>query len=106
MQRVENFKRDNWDHECNHLRIDKLDEFYKLWRMVMRPFGFTDTESSVTLPSHKEKQVSAEAVPQNETPSKPLESLKPIIQKPSKKMLRSTGTQQFYDATQLALFDL
>ena len=25
------FKADHWDHERNHLRIDALDEFYRLW---------------------------------------------------------------------------
>lgn len=42
---IEAFKRDNWDHEHNHLRIDKLDEFYWLWREAMRPFGFVEAEA-------------------------------------------------------------
>ena len=49
-QMIEAFKQANWDHERNHLRIDKLDDFYHLWRMVMTPFGFV------------------EPVPQSETP--------------------------------------
>lgn len=40
---LEKFKRDNWDTERGHLRIDKLDEFYQLWRMVMTPFGLRET---------------------------------------------------------------
>ena len=35
-QIIEVFKAKNWDQERNHLRIDKLDEFYKLWRMVVK----------------------------------------------------------------------
>lgn len=42
---IETFKRDNWDQEHNHLRIDKLDEFYRLWRETMRPFGFVEAEA-------------------------------------------------------------
>ena len=42
---IEAFKRDNWDQEHNHLRIDKLDEFYWLWREAMRPFGFVEAEA-------------------------------------------------------------
>ena len=59
-QLLEAFKRDNWDHERNHLRIDKLDEFYQLWRMVMTPFGFA--EATVTLPSHKPTSESGQSV--------------------------------------------
>ena len=39
-QKIENYKAANWDQERNHLRIDKLEEFYQLWRMVMKPDGF------------------------------------------------------------------
>ena len=42
---IEAFKEAYWDHERNHLRIDKLDEFYKLWRMAMTPFGFVETKA-------------------------------------------------------------
>lgn len=42
---LEIFKRDNWDQEHNHLRIDKLDEFYWLWREAMTPFGFVEAEA-------------------------------------------------------------
>ena len=119
---IEAFKRDNWDHERGHLRIDKLDEFYWLWREAMTPFGFVEAEAPVTLPSHKEEPVSAEA-PKRIVSDKRMEELKqqlkekldklpephpapkPVSKKPSKKMLRSTGQQQFNDSTQLALFD-
>ena len=119
---IEAFKRDNWDHERNHLRIDKLDEFYKLWRIAMTPPGFVEAEAPVTLPSHKEEPVSAEA-PKRIVSDERMEELKQqlkekldklpephpapksAIKKPSKKMLRSTGQQQFNDGTQLSLFD-
>ncbi len=42
---IEAFKRDNWDQEHNHLRIDKLDEFYWLWREAMTPFGFVEAKA-------------------------------------------------------------
>ena len=42
---IETFKCDNWDQEHNHLRIDKLDEFYQLWREAMTPFGFVEAEA-------------------------------------------------------------
>lgn len=42
-EQIEAFKRDNWDHQHNHLRTDKLDEFYQLWRMLMVPFGYVET---------------------------------------------------------------
>ena len=31
------FKQENWDHERNHLRIDKLDEFYEIWKASCAP---------------------------------------------------------------------
>lgn len=109
---IENFKRENWDAEHNHLCIDKLDEFYQLWRLVMKPFGYVEAEAPVTLSSHNEESVIAEA-PKRIVSDERMEELKkqlktkldPKPKKPSKKMLRSTGQLQFNDATQLALFD-
>ena len=43
-EQLEAFKRENWDMERNHLRTDKLDEFYQLWRMFMVPFGFVEAK--------------------------------------------------------------
>lgn len=65
------FKEENWDHEHNHLRIDALDEFYRLWcdNMAMRlgtnkpqpaikmEAPLTPDEASVTLPSHKPQPI-------------------------------------------------
>lgn len=38
-ERVEAFKREHWDQEHGHLCVDKLDEFYQLWRMMVTPCG-------------------------------------------------------------------
>ena len=86
---IETFKRDNWDHEHNHLRTDKLDEFYQLWRTVMRPANYFE----------------AETVPQNRTPPVIQSQPKPVSSPPSKKVLRSTSKQPFNDSTQLSIFD-
>lgn len=49
---LETFKRDNWDHEHGHLRTDKLDEFYLMWREMMRPFGFVDKAEAPAITCH------------------------------------------------------
>ena len=47
LQKLENFKAENWDQERNHLRIDALNDFYRLWRIaVAARYGVT-TESPV-----------------------------------------------------------
>lgn len=65
------FKQEHWDHEHNHLCIDALDEFYRLWRdnMTMRlgtnkphqamkmEAPLTPDETIVTLPSHKPQPI-------------------------------------------------
>lgn len=65
------FKEENWDHEHNHLRIEAIDEFYRLWRdnMAMRlgtnkphtaikmEAPLTPDEALVTLPSHKPQPI-------------------------------------------------
>lgn len=103
---IEAFKRDNWDHEHNHLRIDKLDEFYKLWRMAMTPFGFVEAEAPKRIVSDERmgelKQQLKEKLDKLPEPHPAPKHANP---KPSKKMLRSTGQQQFNDGTQLSLFD-
>ena len=30
--RLQQFKKDNWDTERNHLKVEALDEFYRMWR--------------------------------------------------------------------------
>lgn len=74
------FKQENWDHEHNHLRIDKLDEFYEMWKAACAPIFkplkvegnseelaeafenyngviYIPDEASVTLPSHKPQPI-------------------------------------------------
>lgn len=48
IQVIENFKAANWDNERNHLHINALDEFYRLWLQA-------HDKRSVTLPSHTPK---------------------------------------------------
>ena len=45
---LEQFKRDNWDHERGHLRTDKFDEFYQLWRKAIVPFGYAEAKPAET----------------------------------------------------------
>ena len=103
---IEAFKRDNWDHEHNHLRIDKLDEFYKLWRIAMTPSGFVEAEAQKRIVSdEKMEELKQQLKEKLDKLPEPQPAPKPASSKPSKKMLRSTGQQQFKDSTQLALFD-
>ena len=109
---IEAFKHDNWDHERNHLRIDKLDEFYKLWRMATTPFGFVEAKTAKPVEAPKRivsdermeelKQQLKEKLDKHQDPQP---APKPASPKPSKKMLRSTGQQHFNDSTQLSLFE-
>lgn len=103
------FKQENWDHEHNHLRIDKLDEFYEMWKAACAPIfkplmvegnpeelaeAFENyngviyilDEASVTLPSHK---------PQPIVSDKRMAELKAQLKKSLKPV----------EATQLTLFD-
>lgn len=52
---IEAFKEAYWDHKRNHLRIDKFDEFYQLWRMSLTPLGYAEAEAQ---PGRKEQKVS------------------------------------------------
>lgn len=78
------FKQEHWDHERNHLRIDALDEFYRLWcsNIAMR----MQTSHSVEAMKMEMPLTPAEAVLFRGTPQKP---------KPAKPVT----------ATQLSLFD-
>lgn len=136
LQKVENFKAANWDHERNHLRIDKLDEFYQLWRKVMTPSDFAEAPAEKPknkaqcrkcqhldydhLSDQKEFCQAGEHFcglhgrtrvdPDGEQMDLNHKGGCGFIQKqptpkPSKKMLRSTGQQQFVDSTQLSLFE-
>ena len=103
---IEAFKRDNWDYERGHLRIDKLDEFYKIWRMAMTPFGFVEAEAPKRIVSDERMEELKQQLKEKlDKLPEPQPAPKPASKKPSKKMLRSTGQQQFNDSTQLSLFD-
>ena len=109
---IEAFKRDNWDHERNHLRIDKLNEFYKLWRMATTPFGFVEAETAKPdeapkriVSDERMEELKRQLIEKLDKHQDPQLAPKPASPKPSKKMLRSTGQQQFNDSTQLALFE-
>lgn len=56
---IERYKREHWDQDRNHLRIDCLDEFYQLWRMIMKPTGFVEAEAPVFLPPNEPQQTIA-----------------------------------------------
>lgn len=104
--KLEMFKRDNWDHKHNHLRIDKLDEFYNLWRMAMTPSGFVEAEAPKRIVSdEKMEELKQQLKEKLDKLPEPHPAPKPASKKLSKKMLRSTGQQQFNDSTQLSLFD-
>lgn len=108
---IEAFKQENWDHERGHLRIDKLDEFYQLWRMAMTPFCYVEAVHNSCTPQRPaaiSEGYSEITKPYSETSGTYRQTSSPSSQaskKPSRKMLRSTGQQQFNDATQLSIFD-
>lgn len=103
---IETFKRENWDKERNHLRIDKLDDFYQLWRMVMKSDDFVEAEAPKRIVSDERMEELKQQLKKALAPKPvPQPTPKPETPKPSKKMLRSTGIQQFNDRTQLALFE-
>ena len=103
---MELFKRDNWDHEHNHLLTDKLDEFYQLWRKVMVPPGYVVAEAPKRIVSDEQMEELKEKLKAalDKQPAPQL-TQKPVSPKPSPKMLRSTGQQKFNDSIQLSLFD-
>ena len=103
---IKEFKLDNWDHERNHLRTDKLDEFYQLWRKVMVPPGYVEAEAPKRIVSDEQMEELKEKLKAalDKQPA-PQPTQKPVSQKPSPKMLRSTGQQKFNDSIQLSLFD-
>lgn len=103
---VQRFKDSHWDEAHNHIRVDSLDEFYQIWRKAMTPSGFIDDmpASAIVIPDPQPLIADVAQIVPTDMPS-PQPSQRPAVQKPSRKMLRSTGEQKFIDATQLALFD-
>lgn len=64
--RLQAFKADHWDHEHNHLNIDALEEFYRLWIVV---HGGTIMEDAPK---------PAKTIRQNITPKIPQKPPKPV----------------------------
>ena len=103
---IKEFKLNNWDHEHNHLRTDKLDKFYQLWRKVMVPPGYVVAEAPKRIVSDEQMEELKEKLKEalDKQPAPQL-TQKPVSPKPSPKILRSTGQQKFNDSIQLSLFD-
>ena len=48
-QAIQKFKEEQWDQERNHLRIDAIEEFYRLWRAsVAAKYGVTIEDAPST----------------------------------------------------------
>jgi hypothetical protein len=41
---IQQFKTEHWDYENNHLRIDALDDFYRLWKSLISPILVLNTD--------------------------------------------------------------
>ena len=53
---LQQFKTEHWDHERNHLRIDALDEFYRLWLKTHdHRDSKTETITEIAPQSHTQK---------------------------------------------------
>ena len=98
------FKLDHWDHEHNHLQIDALEEFYKLYRNVHDHYSFIPP-SPVSCDSVAESSAPIVAILPQSPPPLPLHS-KPQPKKLTKKQLRSAEAIQFTDSVQTSIFDL
>lgn len=129
-QKLQQFKRDHWDAEHNHLRIDALDEFYQLWRYCVAPkYGITlnaplvsvdlgspdgdhtgtmivDSETGEILPEIPPEPPTDVEEPQRIISDKLYDQLRQELKKLTRKELRSTGSITYEDgATQMSLFD-
>ena len=98
-QSIEAFKQANWDHKRNHIQIDKLEEFYQLWRMYMVPFGYTDDtkrqETKTVTLTEVAVWPAEKPVSKRDTPTRP---------KLTKKQKNSTGVIEYADSTLLSIF--
>ena len=127
-QAIQKFKEEHWDQERNHLRIDALNDFYRLWRIsVAARYGVTIEEAPVTVvavdPGSPDGDKSATIIVDTETgeilPELPAEvEHRPIVSekryqelkqkmavKLTKKQLRSTGRIEYTDSIQTSFFD-
>lgn len=113
---LEDFKRLHWDQERNHLQVDSLEEFYRLWchRAAIRA-GMQRAAKEMTYPVIRQECPStpAEAMqPQRRIVSdEKMEELKEQLKeavKPRKltaREKRSTGRIEYQNAVQTSIFD-
>lgn len=127
-QTIQKFKEEHWNQERNHLRIDALNDFYRLWRIaVAARYGVTIEEAPVTVvavdPGSPDGDKSATIIVDTETgeilPELPAEvgaqaivneyryqELKEKMKvKLTKKQKNSTGRIEYSDSIQTSLFD-
>ena len=127
-QTIQKFKEEHWDQERNHLRIDALNDFYRLWRIaVAARYGVTIEEAPVTVvavdPGSPDGDKSATIIVDTETgeilPELPAEvEHRPIVSeeryqelkekmkvKLTKKQKNSTGRIEYTDSIQTSFFD-
>jgi hypothetical protein len=126
-QAIQKFKQEHWDADCNHLRIDALEEFYQLWRAaIAAKYGVTIETSTIisvdpgspdgdhsfmmTVDTETGKIVQyAAALPKTQSPIVTEERYQQLKEKMKVKLtrqqLRSTGRIQYTDSIQTSLFD-
>lgn len=119
-QPIQKFKQEHWDDEHNHLRIDAIEEFYRLWRTsVAAKYGITIEEPPAHFvavdPGSPDGDRSSEYIVDTHTgeilpelpKTAPVPAASPAgpTHKPTKKQLRSTGRIQYNDSIQTTLFD-
>lgn len=119
-QAIRQYLEEHWDHELGHLRIDAIEEFYRLWRTsVAAKYGITIEEPPVPFvaidPGSPDGDRSSEYVVDTHTgeilpelpKTAPVPAASPAgpTHKPAKKQLRSTGRIQYNDSIQTSLFD-
>lgn len=130
-QSIQKFKEEHWDQERNHLRIDALNDFYRLWRIfVAARYGVTIEEAPVTIvtvdPGSPDGDKSGTIIvdtetgeilsdapsPQAEVEPQPIvteeryQQLKQQLKtKLTKKQKNSTGRIQYTDSIQTSFFD-
>lgn len=91
---LEAFKQENWDHQHNYLRVDKLDEFYQLWRMFMVSFGYVEAKPAKRIVSDGQMaELKERLTAQLEQEAKPQADVKPQPVKRKKKKSKTNVTQ-------------
>lgn len=99
-QSLQQFKEEHWDQEHNHLRIDALEDFYRLWRIATAAkYGMTIEPPTVL------SGFPAEAPVPIVTEERYQELKEKMITKLTRKQLHSTGRIQYTDSIQTSIFD-